>query len=550
MSIFQSFITRPPNTQRGRRRHASTRRTIGGLARTIPWAAFTDEERRGALTLVYEQLDVVAIVSLLDDAGNGVGTSVLAGADPASRHPALSPDALTVFARAIPFAEARLHGSANGDAVVVPATAAPLVPIAFAIGGPAGAKWTLAVGLSLRAVCMELAQVSPPGVSTRLEDASGQVLCGAKTRGGDLSRASAALGRGWLAVAEQPSDEALASLHRIRRQSVFWVALGVAAAIAAGLVLTQVIRRPLRKLADGADAVAAGDLAHRVGIASRDEFGKLALSFNRMSGEIARNNAEIENWNAELQGRVGARTAELKDAQDQLLQSRKLAAMAALGADVAHEINDPLSGVLGMAQILLARKDQFDERAVRSLQAIEREALRVRDIVERMSNLAQESVRDAVRVDVTAVVEAAAVAHAERCASGHIEIERAFGSAIPPVFANAAQLQHAVSQLVDNSLKAMPSGGKLRLTVRSIEGELVAIEVQDSGRGIAPDAIDKIFEPFFTTKDDWRGAGLGLTLAYRIVEAHQGRIRASSKPGIGTTMTITLPAARVGAHLA
>src|SRR5262249_52348145 len=135
-------------------------------------------------------------------------------------------------------------------------------------------------------------------------------------------------------------------------------------------------------------------------------------------------------------------------------------------------------------------------------------------------------------------------------AAAKIAVERAFAAEVPRVLANPAQLQHAFAQLVDNSLKAMPNGGTLRLAVRAIDDELVAIDVEDTGKGIAPDVIDKIFEPFFTTKDEWRGAGLGLTTAYRIVEAHQGRIRASSKLGVGTTMTITLPVARRGAHLA
>ena len=507
----------------------AARRTIGGLAHTIPWAQLSAEERDGALLLIYGQLDDLAVVALLDDTGHGLGKSMYR--DP--RHPVMTAAALEAFA----------HATATGAPI---AADPPIVPLGFAVAGADGAKWTLAVGVSMRGVCAELAAASPPGVTTRLDDATGKPICGTPAIGEQL-RATVPLAQGWSAIAEQPSAEAFASLARIRHQSMFWVGLAVIAAIAAGLVLTQVIRRPLRELARGAEALTDGK-PHHVAITSRDEFGALAGSFNRMSGEIERKNTEIRTWNAELQDRVDARTAELRDAQDQLLQSRKLAAMAALGAGIAHEINNPLAGVLGMTQILMGR--EHDERTARALGTIEREALRVRAIVERMSSLAQESVRDAVRVDVVAMLEAMATAHADRFAAGHVELERAFTDAVPPVFANAAQLQHAVSQLVDNSIKAMPGGGRLRLAVRAIEGELVVIDVQDSGRGIAPDVIDKIFEPFFTTKDDWHGAGLGLTHAYRIVEAHQGRIRATSQLGSGTTMSITLPAARRGAHLA
>ncbi|HUJ59768.1 MAG TPA: HAMP domain-containing sensor histidine kinase [Kofleriaceae bacterium] len=505
-------------------------RTVAGLARTIPWSQLSPEERDGALVLVYEQLDDIAVVELVDASGAKVAGIAH---DAKGQHPP-APEA---FALAIPTGEP------------IAGAPAPVVPIAVPVVGPGGASWTLAVGLSLRGICADLAAASPPGIATRLVGAGDTPLCGGGAATGDELRASVTLDHGWTAIAEQPRAAALASLTQIRRQSMFWVGLGVLAAIAAGLALTQIIRRPLRALSIGAEAIARGELEHRVGIGGRDEFAALARTFNRMSGELDRKTTEIRAWNEDLQRRVDARTAELKDAQDQLLQSRKLAAMAALGAGVAHEINNPLAGVLGMTQLVLARADTLDERTARSLKTIEREALRVRDIVERMSDLAQESVRDAVRVDVAQVVEAAAAAHADRIAAGKVELERAF-TAQPHVLANAAQLQHAVSQLVDNSLKAMPGGGKLRLAVRTIEDELVAIDVCDSGRGIAPDLLDKIFEPFFTTKDDWRGAGLGLTLAHRIVEAHQGRIRAHSTVGAGTTMTITLPIARRGAHLA
>src|SRR5439155_8065817 len=205
-----------------------------------------------------------------------------------------------------------------------------------------------------------------------------------------------------------------------------------------------------------------GNDGHRVAVTSRDELGALARSFNGMA-------ADIESWHAELQQRVDARTAELKAAQDQLLQSRKLAAMAALGAGVAHEINNPLTGVVGFAQLLLARKDALDERTVRSLQAIERESLRIREIVDRMASLAQDSPGDAVRCDAAGLVDAATKQHAQRAVDAKVEVVRAFDDRVPQIVANPAQLQHAIGQLLDNSLRAMPGGGTLRVAVRSIE---------------------------------------------------------------------------------
>ncbi len=531
----------------------TARRTIGGLTRTIPWNDLSVDERRGALLLVYEQLDDVVAVTLLDGHGVALDATVYTedGAT-TSRHPRSSPMARAALGRALPVTFERASGSAIGDPVMMPHESVPVVPIAFAVTGPGGASWTLAVDFSLRGACAELAAASPVGVGTRLEDGRGAVLCGATASiDDDVLTARVALPSRWSVVVEQPAAEALASTRRIRLQSMFWIALGVVAAILAGLVLTQTIRRPLRALTIAAERLTAGELGHRVAVTGRDEFGALGTAFNRMGGEIERQDREIRSWNEDLQRRVDARTAELRDAQDQLLESRKLGAMAALGAGVAHEINNPLAGVLGLTQVLIARGDELDARAQRSLHTIEREALRVRDIVERMASLAQDSIAGAVPLDVATVVEAALAPFADRLVAASVIVERVFVSDLPRVSGNTGQLQHAIGHLIDNSIKAMtPGGGRLLLAVRVIESELISIAVEDTGRGIAPELLDKIFEPFFTTKDDWRGQGLGLALAYRVFEAHQGRIRASSRPGAGTTMTITLPVARRGAHLA
>jgi signal transduction histidine kinase len=525
----------------------TTQRTIRGLARTIPWADLSAEERHGALVLVYEQLDDTVIVTLRDAGGGALGEVLHPPGTRTTGHPRIPSASLAAFAAAI---EPALpgHGWTMGEPIVT-AGHPPLVPMSLAIAGTGGASWTLAIGFSLGGVCNELAATAPAGVTTRLVDAHGHALCGPIMALGDALTASHATARGWSVIAEQPRDVAFASIRRIHVQTVLWIVVGVLAAMIAGFVLTRAIRRPLRRLTAGADALASGALDHRVVVEGDDEFGALAAAFNRMSDEIERNASEIRDWNAELQARVDAQTKDLREAQDQLLQSRKLGAVTALGAGIAHEINNPLMGVLGMTQILLARKDQLDERTVRNLTTIEREALRVRDIVERMSSLARESIGDAVRLDLATVVDAAATANAGKLAAAHVELERAFAPDLPRVFGNATQLEQALSQLIDNSIRAMPGGGHLKLAIRETAGELVTIDVVDTGRGIAPELLDKIFEPFFTTKDDWRGVGLGLTLAHRIVEVHQGRIRASSQLGSGTTMTVTLPAARHGAHL-
>ena len=518
----------------------SVEHAVRGLAGTIPWTTLTEAERQGALVLVYEQDSDLALVALRDRAGTNLG-SIHATA--ASTHP--------VIATALAGELAKQNGAHTpgwtvGSPIVDPLVG-PLVPMTLELTTPEASGWTLTLGLSLRRVCRELADASPTSVSTRLEGPDGLRLCGPAAASGTMVARKPALA-GWYVTAEQGRDDAFASLYRLRRQWLFIIAVAAAAAIGAGLVLTLAIRRPIRGLVAASKALARGELGHRVGSSSNDELGALGRSFDHMAGELEKKEAEIRAWNAELQERVDARTAELKAAQEQLLQSRKLGAIATLGAGIAHEINNPLMGVLGTTQVLLARRDSLDAKTATRLQTIEREALRIRDIIENMQGLAQDTMRDAIRVDLATIVDSVAKSRAPQLAGASVQVVRAIDGDVPDVMGNAGQLEHAISHLVDNSIRAMtPAGGTLRLTVRSIEGELVAVDVEDSGRGIAPELMDRIFEPFFTTKENWRG--LGLALAHRIVEVHKGRISASSKGGRGTTMTITLPAARRGAHL-
>ncbi|MET0389007.1 MAG: ATP-binding protein, partial [Polyangiales bacterium] len=278
-------------------------------------------------------------------------------------------------------------------------------------------------------------------------------------------------------------------------------------------------------------------------------------SFNRMCGEIEAREREIRRWNEELRERVEQKTDELKSAQDALLESRKLAAMSALAAGVAHEINNPLTGVIGLTQVLLSRNKQRPgaEAETELLQSSLREALRVRDIVSKMTLLSQ--AREAsghAELSPLDWVRDAVESRSEQLAAAQVEIEEQLAppGELPKLVGNHAQLVQVLCELIDNATKAMRGrSGKLVLALDALGAELVRLRLTDSGRGIAAQHLEQVFEPFFTTKDDWQGQGLGLTVAYRIIEAHHGSIKLESKLGEGTTVTVLLPAKRAGAHL-
>jgi two-component system NtrC family sensor kinase len=316
--------------------------------------------------------------------------------------------------------------------------------------------------------------------------------------------------------------------------------------------LAQSIAGPVRQLLDGALQFAKGNFSHRLSMTGRDELGQLSETFNHMGVEIDKRDREIRMWNAELQQRVEERTRELKEAQEQLLQSHKIAAVTALGAGIAHEVNNPLTGVIGLTQCMMTEaEEEGREEQVELLRTVETEALRVKGIVRTLLTFSQNYAGESFSpLDVCEILDESAEVVDTDSANGKTEIIREYAEDTPKILGNRTQLQQAFLHLMNNSRIAMPNGGRLVLSTSSVDGQLVKIAFVDTGKGIEPEIIEKIFEPFFTTKDNWRGEGLGLTVAFRIIEQHHGTIKASSRAGEGTTMAITLPAAKRGAHLA
>ncbi|MBI3072691.1 MAG: HAMP domain-containing protein [Deltaproteobacteria bacterium] len=316
------------------------------------------------------------------------------------------------------------------------------------------------------------------------------------------------------------------------------------------------ISRPVGELARGARAIGAGAFDTTIPVRARDEIGMLAESFNAMGGalkrsraEIERQNEEIRQWNEELQARVDARTRELREAQDQLLQSQKLAAVGELGAGVAHEINNPLAGVLGLTQLLLIRTKP-EEAAYRSLKSIERESLKIRDIVANLLRFSQEQAgAGGAHIEANQVLDDALTMVQNQLMSQNIEIVRQYGTELPKIVGDSSALQQAVLHIISNAKNAMPKGGKLTLATDTFEDKVVNMRIGDTGRGIAKENLERIFEPFFTTKDEWSGKGLGLSVAFRIVSEAKGKISVVSEVGKGSTFTITLPAVARGTQL-
>ena len=341
--------------------------------------------------------------------------------------------------------------------------------------------------------------------------------------------------------------QADASLAGDIRHMLAYLVLGVALISGlSGIFVWRVVHGPLRELESGTERLASGDLGFQIPVRSRDELGELASSFNSMSRQLREAREEVTAWTRELEKRVEQKTQELKRADEQMIQAEKLASTGKLAAIVAHEINNPLAGILTYAKLLkkwVAECDESKKEQIRSsLDLIESESRRCGDIVKNLLVFARAAPMNPSLSDLNAVLDRCLrLVHHQLDIAGiqpRLDLDRS----LPAVLCDVSHIEQALLALMMNSIEAMPHGGNLRLASRhSPETKEVIIQVQDDGAGIAPEALPKLFEPFFTTRERGHSLGLGLAISHNIIERHRGRIEVQSQPGHGTVFTITLP---------
>jgi signal transduction histidine kinase len=244
--------------------------------------------------------------------------------------------------------------------------------------------------------------------------------------------------------------------------------------------------------------------------------------------------------NARLYEGVKQQMAELKRTQAQLIQSAKLAAIGELAANVAHEINNPLTSVLGFASYL-AEQVRSGQPMREELDLIIEEATRARDIVRDLLNFSRQRDFEPEVTNINTVVEQTVSMVRRQGSLENITVSEAYAEALPLVEVDVSRMKQVFLNIINNAVYAMKEGGTLAIRTSVADGT-VLVEFTDSGIGIALDHLDRIFDPFFTTKPAVSGTGLGLSVSLGIVQSHGGTIEVQSQPGAGAVFTIKLPA--------
>jgi len=311
--------------------------------------------------------------------------------------------------------------------------------------------------------------------------------------------------------------------------------------------LTQrLVNRPVRALVRHANLIGGGDLDARVSVKNRDELGDLAEAFNGMTINLKRARVELEDWGKNLEEKVEQRTQEIKKIQSQLVHSEKLASLGELVAGIAHEINNPLTGILVFAS-LLSSDSKLDPSLKGDLDLIVKETQRCARIVKGLLDFSRESMPQKKPSSLNAIMDATLTLICNQACFHDINVIKEYNPDIPEMHMDPNQIEQVFINLLLNACHAIGGPGEIRIrTGLDQEREEAYVVITDNGCGIPEDNLSKIFDPFFSTKEN-KGTGLGLSVSYGIIEGHGGSIDVQSTVGVGTTFTCWLPLDHEGA---
>jgi two-component system, NtrC family, sensor kinase len=303
------------------------------------------------------------------------------------------------------------------------------------------------------------------------------------------------------------------------------------------------ITRPIVEMAAATREIAAGRFDREVRSGTPGELALLAESFNAMLKSLRQMRGDLEVWGRTLEEKVRQRTEELVAMQARVAQSERLASIGLLAAGVAHEVNNPLGGILSLTALTLEDMAPGDPNR-ENLQVVLRQTERCRDIVRGLLEFSRQSKGTREPVDLNEVLEDSLALVGTQAMFFNVKISQRLAPGLPCVIANASQFQQVFVNILLNGVQAMNERGEITVSTRTDpETGRVEASISDTGCGIPPEQADRIFDPFFTTKESGHGTGLGLSIAYGIVTTHGGTISVRSEVGKGSVFIVSMPAA-------
>ncbi len=303
---------------------------------------------------------------------------------------------------------------------------------------------------------------------------------------------------------------------------------GVLASIAISYMISRNILIPVQKLASASKELARGNLEIRVEKTSNDELGELADGFNTMASALKERDEQLKDYT-----------------RKKFMESERLALVGQLAANVAHELNNPLQGIVTYSHLLL-ENNYCDEPTTQNIRKIVTQANRCRDIIRGLLDFSRQRKPDKTLCDINSILNES-ISFVENQALFHnVEIVMNLDESLPKAITDPSQIVRVFINLIVNAAEAMEGNGRLTISSKvDTNTQCIEIEVTDTGPGIPEENLDKIFDPFFTTKETGHGVGLGLAISYGIIKEHKGSISVESKIGLGTTFIVRLPLASV-----
>jgi two-component system, NtrC family, sensor kinase len=309
------------------------------------------------------------------------------------------------------------------------------------------------------------------------------------------------------------------------------------------------IKNPLNELVKVSVAVANGDKSTRLEIKPNqlDDMRMVSEAFNDMLDNLQTATIELENWSQQLEYKVQKKSEELGAAQNELMHVERLASLGKLSSSVAHEINNPLSGILIYAKLLLKQASNPElyatkrESMLKHLRLIESETKRCGDIVKGLLDFSRKDQNDFEPKHLHEILRETYELMTHPIKIADIKFEHDFTANSDLIYCNPNQIKQACIAILVNASEAIKENGEILIKTKNPDEDTICIEISDNGFGIAEEDLSHIFEPFFSTKQDVSGIGLGLAIVHGIIQNHKGKIHVDSNLGHGTTISVILP---------